>query len=76
MTGCAGSSRESKVRVPTTAEEAEKVRKGSLYQNYVPANEAYKAAIRYIVGQAEGRAIQVVVEKRGKVEELRTLKNQ
>ena len=40
------------------------------------ANEAYKAAIRYIVGQAEGRAIQVVVEKRGKVEELRTLKNQ
>ena len=39
------------------------------------ANEAYKAAIRYIVGQAEGRAIQVVVEKRGKVEELRTLKN-
>ena len=48
---------------------------GSLYQNYVPANEAYKAAIKYIVGQAEGRAIQVVVEKRDKVEELRTLKN-
>jgi len=43
--------------------------------NYVPANEAYKAAIKYIVGQAEGRTIQVVVEKRGKVEELRTLKN-
>jgi len=31
---------------------------------------------KYIVGQAEGRAIQVVVEKRDKVEELRTLKNQ
>ena len=65
-----------KAQINATAEEAEKVRKGSLYQNYVPANEAYKAAIKYIVGQAEGRAIQVVVEKRDKVEELRTLKNQ
>ena len=51
-------------------------RKGSLYQNYEPANKAYKTAIKYILGQAEGRAIQVVVEKRGKVEELRILKNQ
>ena len=65
-----------KVQISTTAAEAERVRKDSLYQNYVPANEEYKAAIRYILGQAEGRAIQVVVEKRGKVEELRTLKNQ
>ena len=64
-----------KVQISTTAAEAERVRKDSLYQNYVPANEEYKAAIRYILGQAEGRAIQVVVEKRGKVEELRTLKN-
>ena len=31
---------------------------------------------KYIVGQAEGRAIQVVVKKRDKVEKLRTLKNQ
>ncbi|MBI1669428.1 hypothetical protein [Capnocytophaga periodontitidis] len=65
-----------KAQISTTAAEAERVRKDSLYQNYVPANEEYKAAIRYILGQAEGRAIQVVVEKRGKVEELRTLKNQ
>ncbi|MCU7618753.1 hypothetical protein NZ698_16275 [Chryseobacterium sp. PBS4-4] len=63
-------------QINKTKSGAEKVRTSKSYKDYEISNDAYKKALDYIVKQAGGKNIHVVVEKRNVVEQLRTLKNQ
>lgn len=64
-------------QINKTKEEAEKVRKKKLYEEYEPSNAAYKKAIEYILKLSSNKEVfKVVVEKRSNVEKLRILPNQ
>lgn len=65
-----------KAQINKIKQEAEAVRTSEEYKNYESSNKAYKSALNFIVNEAEGMSIHVLIEKRDNVEQLRTLKNQ
>jgi hypothetical protein len=66
----------SKAQINKTKQEGEAIRTSKGYKNYESSNKAYKSALNFIVEEAEGISIHVLIEKRDNVEQLRTLKNQ